>query len=279
MKLSLAIQTPEVEPLVPVALLNGTFEEKLPKAARLGADGVELMSANPALLDAGTIRASLQEHGLEAAAIGSGAVAFATGLTLLHADPEKAGRAKAVMHALVDLAAAVSAPLVTGAPLVTVGSFRGRLASVGTGGRERLVAVLRAAATYAASRGVRLVLEPLNRYESDVINDVKDGLAFLRDVGHPALGLVLDTYHVNIEESSWTTPFRQAMAAGRLWHVHIGDNNRLPPGRGLIDFPAIVATLREIGYDGYLSAELLARPDPDTAARDTLTYMRSLLEA
>jgi sugar phosphate isomerase/epimerase len=142
-----------------------------------------------------------------------------------------------------------------------------------------LVAVLHAAVTYAASRGVRLVLEPLNRYESDVINNVEEGLAFLRDVGHPALGMVLDTYHINIEENSWTTPFRQAMAAGCLWHVHIGDNNRLPPGRGLIDFPAIVATLREIGYDGYLSAELLARPDPDTAAQDTLTYMRSLLEA
>jgi sugar phosphate isomerase/epimerase len=273
MKLSLAIQTPKAQPSVPVALLNGTLEEKLAKAARLGAHGVELMSTDPALLDTGTIRASLQENGLEAAAIGSGAVAFATGLTLLHADPEKAGRAEAVMHALVDLAAAV------GAPLVTVGSFRGRLASAGIRGRERLVAVLRAAATYAASRGVRLALEPLNRYESDVINNVEEGLALLRDVGHPELGLVVDTYHVNIEESSWTAPFRQAMAAGRLWHVHIGDNNRLPPGRGLIDFPAIVATLREIGYDGYLSAELLARPDPDTAAQQTLTYMRSLLEA
>jgi sugar phosphate isomerase/epimerase len=63
-----------------------------------------------------------------------------------------------------------------------------------------------------------------------------------------------------------------------LWHVHLGDNNRLPPGCGLIDFRAIVATLREVGYSGYLSAELLARPDPDTAARHTLTYMRSLLE-
>jgi sugar phosphate isomerase/epimerase len=90
--------------------------------------------------------------------------------------------------------------------------------------------------------------------------------------------LLLDTYHVNIEETSWTEPFRRLMAAGKLWHVHLGDNNRLPPGRGLIDFAAIVATLRQLDYTGWLSAELLARPDPDTAAQQTLTYMRSLLE-
>lgn len=109
------------------------------------------------------------------------------------------------------------------------------------------------------------------------MNSAEEGLAFLDEVGHPALGLVLDTYHVNIEERSWTEPFRRVMAAGRLLHVHLGDNNRLPPGRGLIDFLAIVAVLREIGYNGYLLAELLAKPDPDTAAQQTLTYMRSLL--
>ncbi|MGW8250065.1 MAG: sugar phosphate isomerase/epimerase family protein, partial [Anaerolineales bacterium] len=92
------------------------------------------------------------------------------------------------------------------------------------------------------------------------------------------LGLLLDTYHVNIEESSYSEPFRHTIQAGRLFHVHLGDNNRLPPGQGLIDFEAIVKTLYECGYSGYLSAELLAKPDPDTAARETLTYMRGLLE-
>ncbi|MDI7276456.1 MAG: TIM barrel protein, partial [Anaerolineae bacterium] len=104
-----------------------------------------------------------------------------------------------------------------------------------------------------------------------------EGLAFLEEVGHPALGLLLDTYHVNIEERSWTEPFRRLMAAGRLWHVHLGDNNRLYPGGGLIDFAAIVSTLGEAGYRGYLSAELLAQPDPDTAAAESLSAMRPLV--
>jgi sugar phosphate isomerase/epimerase len=68
------------------------------------------------------------------------------------------------------------------------------------------------------------------------------------------------------------------MEAGRLWHVHLGDNNRLPPGEGMIDFGRVVGILRGIGYAGFLSAELMALPDPDTAARTTLTYMRALLE-
>ncbi len=272
MRLCLALQTPEVQPLVPVALLTGTFEEKLAKAAAWGADGVELLTADPVRLDAGAILKSLREKGLTAAAVGSGAIAFATGLTLLHSDPAKADLAQARMRDLIDFAFGVEAPL------VTVGSFRGRLSSFGPGARKRLIAILRQAADYAEPRGVRLALEPLNRYETDVVVNADEGLAFIDEVGHRALGLLLDTYHVNIEEASWTEPFRRVMAAGQLWHVHLGDNNRLPPGRGLIDFPAIVSTLREIGYAGYLSAELLARPDPDTAALDTLTYMRPLLE-
>jgi sugar phosphate isomerase/epimerase len=254
-----------------VALITGPFEEKLLKAAEWGADGVELMVVDPGTLDVDALQTDLQENGLEVAAVASGALPFATGLTLLHTDPEKAGQARLRLRELVDFAAGV------GAPLVTVGSFRGRLASVGAQGRDQLVAILREGAVYAAARNVGLALEPLNRYESDVVNNAEEGLAFGAEVGHPALGLLLDTYHVNIEERSWTEPFRRVMAAGRLFHVHLGDNNRLPPGRGLIDFPAIVATLREIEYKGYLSAELLAKPDPDTAARQTVTYMRSLL--
>jgi sugar phosphate isomerase/epimerase len=122
-------------------------------------------------------------------------------------------------------------------------------------------------------------LEPLNRYESDFINNVDEALAFLSVVDHPALGVVLDTFHMNIEERSWTDPFRRAMAAGKLWHVHVGDNNRLALGRGLIDFHAILLALGSAGYEGFLSAELLAWPDPDAAARQTLACLHALLQS
>ncbi len=272
MKLAVATPTPEVETPVPVALLSGTFAERLQKATRLGYDGVELMVARPDELEAREIRAQVSALGLEVPAIASGAVYMVDKLTLLASDAEVSRRAVARLHTLINFAAALEAPL------VTIGGFRGRLAwAGGSDARARLIEILGAAAEKASAQGVCLVLEPLNRYESDILNNASQGLALIEEVGHSHLGLLLDTFHVNIEESSLTDCFRQVMAAGRLWHVHVGDSNRLPPGQGHIDFPGIVDTLCEIGYQGYLSAELLPQPDPDAAAVATISYMRPLV--
>jgi len=271
MKLSITIQTPEVIPLVPVALISGSFEEKLEKATRWGAQGVELMTTEPLQLDWKDIRAQLVSAGLEVCAVASGANVFALGLTLLNADSARSSLAKRRLTEMIDLAEALAAPI------VTIGGFRGRLSANLENGKAYLVDILREACVYAEKKSVRLAVEPLNRYENELVNNAAQGLEFIREVDHPSLGLLLDTFHVNIEESSWTEPFRMLMEAGKLWHVHLGDNNRLPPGKGMIDFRAIVQTLQEIGYTDYLSAELLAKPDPDSAARDTLEYMRSIL--
>lgn len=272
MKLALATPTPEVEIPIPVALLSGTFSERLQKAARLGYDGVELMVVRPGQLDARAIHTQISESGLAVVAIASGAIYLLDKLTLLASDVEVSRQATVRLHALIDFAAALEAPL------VTIGSFRGRLAwAGGQPARKRLIEILQMAAEKGAERGVRLVLEPLNRYESDLLNNADEGLALIAEVGHSHLGLLLDTYHVNIEEASLTEPFRQGIAAGKLWHVHLGDSNRLPPGEGHLDFPSIIATLREMDYQGYLSAELLARPDPDTAAEATIAYMRQVV--
>jgi len=255
-----------------VALLIGTLEEKLAKAARWGADGIELMTCNPRELDASRIVKLCEKYALSVAAAASGAITLTTGYTLLNADAFASKQAKIRLYDLIDFAAKI------GAPIVTIGSFRGKLVWEANDAREKLIRILREAAEYAHTQNIRIALEALNRYEGDILNNHKEGLSFLDEVDHPALGLLLDTYHVNIEEASYTEPFRRTFQAGKLFHVHLGDNNRLPPGKGLIDFPAIVSTLQECGYTGFLSAELLAKPDPDTAARETLTYMRSLLE-
>jgi sugar phosphate isomerase/epimerase len=272
MKLSLATPTPEIEVPIPVALLSGTFPDRLQKAARLGYDGIELMVVRPQELSAQEIKVQVSQASLEVAAIASGAIYMLDKLSLLASEPEVGWQALARLHALIDFAEKLEAPI------VTIGSFRGRLAWVG--GREArsmLVDTLGAAAERGAQQGVRLALEPLNRYETDIVQTAAEGLALIEEVGHSHLGLLLDTYHVNIEEVSLYDCFRQAAAADRLWHVHLGDSNRLPPGQGHIDFRGILATLREIGYQGYLSAELLARPDPDAAAVATIGYMRPLL--
>ena len=272
MKLAAVTPTPEIEIPVPVALLSGTFAERLQKAARLGFDGVELMVVRPDKLNPEDILAQAAQSGLEIAAVASGAVYMVDKLTLLAVDADTSRRAVIRLHALINFAAALKTPL------VTVGGFRGRLAwADDQAARARFIEILGVAAGKAAAQGVRLALEPLNRYETDILYNADEGLALIEEVGHSHLGLLLDTFHANIEEASLYDCFRRVMAAGRLWHVHLGDSNRLPPGQGHIDFAGIVATLQEIGYRGYLSAELLPRPDPDAAAAATADHMRQFM--
>jgi sugar phosphate isomerase/epimerase len=270
MKLALCVQTPEVDPPSPVAVLSGTFEEKARKAAALGVDGLELAPMDPASLDAAAIRATLQQNGLQVAAVASVSLGL-SGLTLLSADASVAARARKRLHDLIAFAGAL------GAPLVTIGSLRGRLAGAGPSARQDIVAILRQAAQHAQSIGVRLVLEPMNRFQTDLVTTGAEGVAFVEEVNHPAMGLLLDTCHMITEETSWAEPFRLAAHAERLWHVHLADSNRKTPGYGLIDFKPIIDVLREVGYSDYLSIEVFPQPDPDTAARDGVRLVRSLL--
>jgi len=100
----------------------------------------------------------------------------------------------------------------------------------------------------------------------------QDGIAMAQAVDRPNFGLMLDTYHINIEDQNIYASLRQARPY--CWHVHIADNNRKWPGNAHIDFASIVATLADLGYAGYLSAECAPWPDPETAGRETLHYMR-----
>ncbi len=271
MKLSVCIQTDEVPMTLAVALLEGSFVEKVEKASSLGFEGVELMPTDPMSQDVDLARSTIESAGLEVAAIGTGAMSPALGMTLLNQDMAVAQQAQDRLIQLIDFAAQV------GAPIVTIGSFRGRLAWGGKSAHARLTDALCQASDHAANRGVRVVIEPLTHFINDFINTADDGVTFVKNIGHPALGIMLDTYHVNIEENSWTEPFKYLHDLGLLWHIHVGDNNRLAPGKGLIDFPAIIETLSRVGYDGYLSAELLPLPTPDRAARDTIEHLKPLV--
>lgn len=266
MKLSLLVATPEVRG-GPLALLSGSFEERLTKAAALGYDGVELMCRNPALIDAHAIRRSLAASGLEAPAIVTGEVFGEDKLCLVSPDAEVGCAALQRLCALVDLAAIWGA-------VVNVGRVRGRLdwLPAGSDGRALMIAALRELADYARPRGVRITLEAVNRYEVDSLHGARDTVAFLEQVQRENVGLMLDTFHMNIEDASIEESVR--LAQPYLWHVHVADSNRLSPGQGHFDFGGFFAVLSEINYRGWVSVEQLARPDPDTAARWSIEYLR-----
>jgi len=127
----------------------------------------------------------------------------------------------------------------------------------------------------AAPLGVRLVVEPLNRYETALVNTAAEGLELIGRVNADNLGLLLDTFHMNIEEPSIEESMR--LAGDRMFHFHVADSNRWYPGAGHVDFPGILRVLDELGYRGYVSGEFLPMPDALTAAREAIGYLRGVL--
>lgn len=269
MKSGLVICGPDVA-YGPLALLSGTFAEKLARASQLGYEGVELMVRDPSGLDWPAVKAALAANHLGVGQIVTGELFGADGLGLITSDHDIHRRTVDRLKAIVDLAAYLDT-------MVNIGRSRGRLDWLSEEERTWDVALgkLREVALYAAEKGVRIAMEPINRFEVDFIHTTADGLRMIADLGYDNVGLMLDVFHMNIEEPSIEAGL---VAAGdRLWHVHIADSNRRYPGSGHLPFDSIFATLREMGYDGYVSAEILPQPDPDTAAVKTIGFLQQHL--
>lgn len=247
---------------------KGDFERNMARIAALGYDGVELAIREPASMDFDALLALLDRYGLAVPAIGTGQAWGEEHLSFT--DPDPAIRRTAIERACAHVPFAARA----GAQIV-IGLLRGVVQPGVTFDQAMawLVAALREVADVAAKQDVKLCLEPLNRYETDLIHTVADGMALMDAVGCDNVGLLLDTFHMNIEEPDIAAAIRQA--GRRLFHVHVADSNRWYPGAGHIDFGAVLHTLADVGYDGYISCECLPLPDPDTVAAENIKYLRS----
>jgi sugar phosphate isomerase/epimerase len=139
---------------------------------------------------------------------------------------------------------------------------------------EWLIEALQDCAAAAAPYRVRLALEPINRYETTLVNTVAQGLALIERVEADNFGLLLDTFHMNIEEPSIEESIRAC--GDRIFHFHVADSNRWYPGAGHLDFRRILEALFATGYDGYISGEFMPQPEADTSAREAIAYLRKV---
>ena len=267
MKLAIVLSTHPAR--FEAAAFKGDLEQNLAHIAALGYHGVELAIRDPALVDQEHLLASLHRFGLELPAIGTGQAWGEEGLSFTDPDPAVRRAAVARLKSHLPLAARAGA-------FVIIGLVRGTLApSVSPGqAADWMVQALQELAAAAAPLGVRFAIEPLNRYETALINTTAQALDLLHRVGAPNLGLLLDTFHMNIEELSIEDSIR--LAGDRLLHFHVADSNRRHPGAGHLDFPAILRALTDLGYAGYLSGEFLPLPDP-AAAANSIAHLRPLL--
>jgi D-psicose/D-tagatose/L-ribulose 3-epimerase len=217
--------------------------------ADLGFDVLEVCIETVDGVSAETLGGAAREAGVGLSVCG----AFGPDRDLAHRDPAPRQTALDYIGRLADLAAAVGSPHVCGPMYSAVGKPRLDDAGARAAERRRSVENLKRAAERAAAVGVRLAIEPLNRYETDMVNTVEQGLELCDSVGAENVGLLLDTYHMNIEEKSLGDAIRAA--GDRVFHFHSCENDRGTPGTGHIPWTDAFAALADIGYGGQVVIE------------------------
>lgn len=256
-----------------LAIYRGDLEMAFDKLAALGYDGVELMTRDPRRLDGEKIQRWLENHGLELVGLCTGHVFGEDGLGLVGLGEIIYRQAMERLKDIVDFAAQFGGKNT----LVNIGRSRG---SGYPQDPDRTLSEMEAAfrhlAEYAAPHGVKIVLEPINVLQAAYIHTAQEGIAMVKRVNHGNFGLMLDAYHMNIEDVDIYDSIRQAKPY--LWFIHFTDNNRHWPGSAHLDIERMVAVLEEIHYEGFVSLEILPWPDPDTAARSSIKSLRRYIK-
>jgi len=266
MKLSIVLSTQPAQ--FQAATFKGDLETNLARIALLGYDGVELAIRDPELVDLDGLERLVRKHNLIVPAIGTGQAWGEEGLSFTDPDPEVRRATIKRIQSHVPVAARFQA-------IIIIGLVRGilkpgvELAQA----MDWLAAALRECSAVARPHGIRLALEPVNRYESTLINNAAQGLELIERVGADNFGLLLDTFHMNIEEPVIDESIR--LCGDRLFHFHVADSNRWYPGAGHLDFKSILEALNATGYQGWVSGEFLPKPDAETAARQNIICLRS----
>jgi sugar phosphate isomerase/epimerase len=236
------------------------ISDSIKRVAKYGYDAIELVG-EPDQLDGAVIRKRCQDAGIGVSSICSIFSGEARDLT----NKIAANRQKAVDYSkqVADLAAASGAPIMIVAP-----SPVGKMAPESDPKQEWEWAVegIRQVADHAASQNVQLCIEAWNRYETHFINRIPQATDLMRDVGKPNVGVMGDTFHMNIDDPDIAGAIRAAGSA--MIHIHFADSNRAAPGQGHTDFVPIMQALKDVGYQGHITFELLpASSDPFATLR------------
>lgn len=229
------------------------------KIRSMGFDMVEIAVEDPALIDTVKIKEALRANGLSAIVCG----AFGADRDISADDKTLQQNAIDYIKVCIDIAAQIGAPVLGGPMYTAVG--KARMVSNEQRKKEWDTAVknLSVVAETAASSGIRLALEPLNRFESDMVNTAADALRMVKDINHLAVGIGLDGFHTNIEEPDIE---KAILTAGdKLFHVQVAENYRGTPGSGQTNWMAWRRGLEKINYKGAISIESFT-PDNTTLA-------------
>jgi D-psicose/D-tagatose/L-ribulose 3-epimerase len=257
--------------------------------ADLGFDVLEVCIEDPTRVNSLAVRRAAEEARVNISVCG----AFGPDRDLSHEDPERRRVGVDYLRFCIDFAAEVEAPNVIGPMYSAVGKTR--LLPEGEREQQRRWATesLREAGEYAGERGVGLAIEPLNRFETDLVNTVEQGLDLCERIDRDNVGLLLDTFHMNIEEKHIPDAIRAA--GSRVRHFHACENDRGAPGSGHVEWEEVLSALGDIGFDGMVVIESftpkiqeIARavstwrpvaPSGDDLARNGLEFLKRRIQS
>jgi D-psicose/D-tagatose/L-ribulose 3-epimerase len=266
---------------------DAALAELIPRIAAFGFDAVELPLEQPGDWDPVRTRDLLASHHLAAAGV---CAVTPPGRDLVAAPPTVVASTAAYLRTCVDSAAILGAPCVGGPVYASVGRTWHMSPADRAACYEDFREALSPVADYAGERGVSIGVEALNRYETSVVNTVAQALELI-DGMPPNVGLMLDTFHLNIEESDPCAAVR--LAGSRIKHVQVSGTDRGTPGRDHFDWPRFFGALRTTGYGGAVCIESFTAqnktiataasiwrplaPTQDLLALDGLKYLRAVL--
>jgi len=240
---------------------SSNLEGNLKYFKELGYEGIELAIRDPEKLDLTELKRILADLSMPVAAIGTGQVFIDEGLSFSDQDTKERAIERFKKH--IELAKDLKCPVI-------IGCIRGKNVN-----KENFIESLKIVGDFAKEKKVVLLIEPLNRYETSYLNKVSEAVDLIKELGEP-FRVLLDTFHMNIEEPDLIETFKQAK--DYIGHIHVADSNRLAPGSGHIDFASVINYLKEINYKGFISAEVMPFPSQEQAAADSYNYIKSLIK-
>jgi sugar phosphate isomerase/epimerase len=251
-----------------------SFAEKLERLARYGFEGVEL-SGGPLLTDDGLAerRAALRDSPVRASTICGGFTS-----ELVHPDPARRRKCVDAVKRMVEIAAELGAVGPIAVPIFNSNDRVPDLSPLKTRHElelELLTEILREIGAHSEKSGAVMLLEPLNRYESNSLRDVAEAAQVARAVGSPAIRVIPDFFHMNIEETN--VPKTLSENSDVIGHIHLADNTRKEPGTGSIDFRSGFAALKRAGYTGYAALECGLSGPADEVLPQCVKYLRECL--
>ena len=271
MKLCYQVATPDVAIADSVTAYQGPLEKSFYDLASFGYDGVELMTLNPSKLDWDFVRKEAEKNNLAIVLVCTGEIFGQLGLS--YTDPKEEVRKEAIRRTkeIIDFASALGAN-------INIGRIRGQYCKELSKEETERYAVdaFKELSEYSGSKGVSIALETVTILQTNFINTLQEAVEIIEAVDNPYFKLMMDVFHLHIEEKDMYEAIRQYSKYNI--HVHLADNNRRYPGHCGLDFEKILSTFKECGYNGNFCTEIYQIPNQEEAAKAAIAHLRPIMD-